>query len=174
MNNVCKFVYAAVLGLLANQAVAGSLGPTSNDNSTVTLEIPDTVKVSDVADVPLGEYDPTQATLDGEVSFCVFRNGGDNYQLKLTTDIGDFKVGSVTASESIPFSAVLVDPADATHTETLSYDTFTTGTWTGSPAADCNSSDNARLEVSLAQAQLHAASTADDYQAVITVDVAPI
>lgn len=173
MNKMNKIAAALTLTFAASSTFAGSLGDTSSDTSTVSLEVTDKVQVSNISDIPLGAYNGTDATLTGNASYCVFRNGGDNYRLKLTTDQGGFEVTSPTTTDTIAFSAKIDDDGDASDGTAINYDTFSAN-MSGSDATDCNSTNNGSVHVTFLQADLLAASSANDYQAVVTVYVEPI
>ena len=174
MNNVTKTITGIAFAMIANGAMAGSLGDDSSDTSTVTLEVTDKVQVSSISDISLGAYNGTDANMNGGTSYCVFRNGGDNYRLKLTTDqAGGFEVKSATTSDTIDFTAKIDTDTDASDGTAILH-----GAWSanmaGSNQTNCGGSDNCALYVEFAQADLLAVSSGNDYQAVITVFVEPI
>ncbi len=173
MNNFSKSITAIAFALASSSAFAGTLGDDSSDTSTVTLEVTDKVQITSISDIPLGAYNGTDATLSGGTSYCVFRNGGDDYRLKLTTDEGAFQVASATTSQTIPFTAKVDASNDASTGDDISYDTYSSN-MAGADTVDCDGSDNGALHVSFTQADLLAVSSANDYQAVITVFVEPI
>lgn len=166
---IAGFVFGT---MVAGQAFAGSLGATSSDTSLVTLEIADKVQITEVDNIPLGAYSGT-GVLSGETEYCVHRNGGDDYNLKLTTDTGSFKVSSATTSEDIDFSVMVDDSATAADGEAMTYNTAS-GALAGSAEVDCGGNDNGALEVTFAQEDLLAVSSANDYKATITILVTPI
>ena len=173
MNNFTKkLITGAVLGALAAPALAGSLGSTSSDNSIVSLEVVDLVQISNVDNIALGAYSGT-GVLSGETEYCVFRNGGDDYTVKLTTDTGSFKVSSATTTQDIDFTVKVDADTDASDGQSLTYN-VASAAMAGSSALDCGSSDNGSIEVSFAQADLLAVSSANDYTATMTILVEPI
>jgi hypothetical protein len=173
MNKLNKIMTSAALSILfAGQAFAGTLGATSTDDSVVTLEIVDRVQISNVDNITLGAYSGS-GVLSGSTEYCVFRNGGDNYQVKLTTDTGSFKVSSIIAGEDIVFTAKIDSDNDASNGATVTYNTATAG-MAGATTTNCGTSDNGAIEVSFAQADLLAASSAADYTATMTILVEPI
>ena len=153
-------------------AADGTLGATSSGDTDISLEIVDRVQITNMKDIALGSYSGSGAMVDS-TSFCVYRNGGDQYQLTLTTDTGAFQLDSATTLDSIAFTTKVdadLTPADGAG---IAYNTASAG-MTGAGAVDCGGSDNASLEITFAEAALQAASTAADYQATMTVLVEPI
>lgn len=176
LNNIVTSVAFAAT-LFAGNAMAatdGGLGANSTGTSDVTLQIADRVQITDVHDIALGAYGGT-GTMTGTADFCVYRSGGDNYQLTVTTDNGAYAVTSATSGDTIPFAAKVDDSLTAsTSGEALSYNTATSTALVGSNSLTCGGTDNAQLYVSFAEADLQAASTANDYQATVTLYVEPI
>jgi len=140
MNRFNKTLTIVAFSLAAGQAAAGTLGDTSSDTTTVSLEVTDKVQVSNISDITLGAYNGTDATLAGGTSYCVFRNGGDDYRLKLTTDQGTFDVASPTTLDTISFSARVDSDNDASDGTAIAYDTYS-ATMSGSDATDCDSTN---------------------------------
>ncbi|MCB1692524.1 MAG: hypothetical protein KDI19_07130 [Pseudomonadales bacterium] len=179
MNNFSKkivtgFAFAASFAAMnAMAATQGSLGADSTATSDITLEVADRVQITSVEDITLGAWSGS-GNLTGSTDFCVYRSGGDDYQLTLTADTGAFQVDSATASDSIAFTAKVDDDLDASDGESLAYNTATSAALAGSSSFTCGGSDNAQLEVTFAEAALQAASTANDYQATVTLLVEPI
>ena len=178
MNNLKKIVtgFAFAASLAAGNAMAatqGSLGADSTGTTDVTLEIADRVQITSISDIVLGAWSGN-GDLVGSTDFCVYRSGGDDYQLTLTADTGSFVVESATTLDSIAFSANVDDDLDASDGETLAYNTASAVALTGSNSFTCGGNDNAQLEVTFAEAALQAASSAADYQATVTILVEPI
>ena len=178
MNKLNKMVtgVAFAASVLAGNAMAatdGSLGVDSTGTSNISLSIADRVQISSVEDIALGAWGGT-GDMTGFTNFCVYRSGGDNYELTVTADTGAFQVDSATTGDSIPFSAKVDDDLDASNGEALTYNTATTVALIGSNSVTCGGADNAQLLVTFAQANLQAASTANDYQATVTIYVQPI
>ena len=151
----------------------GTLGATSSGTSDITLEIADRVQITSVEDITLGAWGGS-GDMVGTTEFCVYRSGGDDYAVTLTADTGAFQVGSVTTLDNIAFSVRVDDDLDASDGESLSYNTQSAVALAGSSSLTCGGGDNAEVEVTFAEAALQAASTANDYQATITILVEPI
>ena len=110
---------AMLLAIVASNASAGSLGTTSSDTTTVKVGILDIIRIDDVSNIDLGDYNGTDATMTGTASYCVFRNGGASYRLKATTDHGDFIVESKKSKDTIPFVARIDSDTDASNDDVL-------------------------------------------------------
>ncbi|MBO6557443.1 MAG: hypothetical protein JJ934_04055 [Pseudomonadales bacterium] len=173
MNNFSKTVTGIALALATSTSLAGTLGDDSSDTSLVTLEVTDKVQISNISNIPMGEYNGTDATWSDGTSYCVFRNGGDQYRLKLTTDEGAFQVASATTGDTIPFTAQVDSDADASDGAAIAYDAWSAN-MNGASATDCSGADNGSIEVTFTQANLLAVSSGSDYKATITVFVEPI
>ena len=174
-NNIVTGV-AFAASLFAGNAMAatdGTLGTDSTGTSLVSLSIADRVQISGISDIALGAWSGS-GNMTGYTNFCVYRSGGDNYQLTATTDNGAFAVTSATTGDTVPFTAQVDDSLDASAGETLSYNTATSTALVGSSSLTCGGTDNAQLLVSFAQSDLQQASTANDYQATVTIYVQPI
>jgi spore coat protein U-like protein len=161
----------------ASQAMAatdGTVGLTSTGTSVVSLTVNDRVQISSVADIALGAY-AGSGNMSGQSTYCVHRNGGDNYRLTLTTNEGAFQVSSATTSDIIPFTVNVDDDTDASvGGEAMSYNTASAVAMVGHVSAACGGADNAALEVTFAEANLQAVSSASDYNATMTILVEPI
>ncbi len=173
MNKFSKVLTTVAFSLAASQAAAGTLGDTSSDTSTVSLEVTDKVQISNISDIPLGAYNGTDATMTGGTSYCVFRNGGDDYQVTLTTDQGAFNVASATTLDTIAFSAKVDADNDASDGAAIAYNTASAA-MSGAATTNCGGANNGAIHVTFLQADLLSASSANDYQAVVTVLVEPI
>ncbi|MCB1644178.1 MAG: hypothetical protein KDI36_01930 [Pseudomonadales bacterium] len=176
MNTFAKIITASALALISSASMAatdGSLGADSTGTSDLSLTINDRVQITGVDDIALGAYSGS-GVLTGETEFCVYRNGGDNYKVTLTTDQASFVVKSATTLDTIAFSASIDDDLDASDGESLTYNTASAVALAGSNSVTCGGSSNAALQVSFAEAALQAAASANDYQATVTVFVEPI
>lgn len=162
--------------LFAGQAMAasdGTLGATSTGTSLVSLTVNDRVQISSVADIALGAYAGT-GTMSGQSTYCVHRNGGDDYTLTLTTNEAAYQVASASTGDTIAFTVLVDDDNDASAGgAALAYNTAS-GNLVGHVAAACGGADNAAIQVSFTEANLQAVSSANDYQATVTMLVTPI
>lgn len=187
MNKLSKIATGVAITscLMAGQAFAstdGMLGVDSTGTSRISLAIADRVQISGISDINLGVWSGS-GNMSGSTDFCVYRNGGDNYQLTATTDNGAFQVSSGTTLDTIPFSASISMLGSSgskhskwwdAHNRALKYNRATNTTLTGSDSLTCGGSYNARLQVDFAQRDLQKASSANDYKATLTLYVQPI
>jgi len=150
----------------------GTAGPTSSGDSLVSLTINDRVQITSITDIALGAYGGT-GDLTGETEFCVYRNGGDDYQLTLTSDTTGFWVKSTTTTDTIDFVAKVDDSLDASSGEVMAQGAASGVALTGANSLNCGGVDNAAMYVSLLEADLQAAPTSV-YQATVTMLVEPI
>ncbi|MEX1237572.1 MAG: hypothetical protein WD994_04805, partial [Pseudomonadales bacterium] len=106
---VTGFAFAAAMSTgQAMAATQGALGVDSTGTTDVSLEIADRVQISGVEDIALGAWGGS-GDLAGTSQFCVYRSGGDDYQMTLTTDTGSFLVSSVSTGDDIAFTAKIDD-----------------------------------------------------------------
>lgn len=164
---------SAWIAAAAYAASDGTAGATSTGTSDVSLTINDRIQISSVADIALGAYSGSGA-LTGQSDYCVFRNGGDNYKINLTSSTGAFQVDSALTGDSIAFTVRVDDDADASNGEALGYGVDSTVAMAGAASLTCGGSDNASMYVSFAEVDMLAVSTASDYQATVTMLVSPI
>lgn len=173
MNNLSKILTSvAVSALFSAQAMAatdGTVGVDSTASSDVSLSVADRVQISNVKDIAFGTYGGTGDLVENS-SYCVYRNGGGDYQLTLTTIEGSFEVTDGT--NTIPYAVKVDDSADASLGTAMTYNTAA-GPLVGSPAVDCGGTDNAAMEVTFSEADLQAAGTAA-YSGTVTLYVEPI
>lgn len=176
LNNIVKGITLVAGIAAAGQAMAasqGSLGADSTGTTDISLEVVDRVQITNMKDIALGTYSGAGALVNN-TSFCVYRNGGDDYALTLTADTAAFEIASATTTDSIAFTARVDGDTDASNGQAVVYNTQTGTPMAGSSSTNCGGSDNASLEVTFAEADLQAASSAADYQATVTVYVQPI
>lgn len=173
MNNLRHIMTSvAVTALFSAQAMAatdGSVGTTSSGTSQVSLDVADRIQISNVEDIALGTYGGT-GDLNENMSYCVYRNGGGDYELTLTTDQTDFLVTDGT--NTIPFAVQVDGDADASDGSSINYN-IASAAMAGSDAADCSGVDNGAMYVNFSEADLQAAPTST-YQATVTLLVEPI
>lgn len=151
----------------------GTAGPTSSLDSIVTLTINGAIRISQVANIPLGTYAANSVDVVGTSEACVSRNVSGNYNVTVTSANGLFElVGSPTPlTTTIPYSV-------AWRTGANPYDTLTYGTASGSYAADvttiapCTAADQ-KLQVTVPFAGMNV-SEAGNYQDTLTVLVSPL
>ncbi len=176
LNKIAQGIALVASITAAGSALAasdGSLGDDSTGTTDISLTIVDKVQISNMKDIAIGTYGGT-GDLTPSTSFCVYRNGGDDYKLTLSADTGAFQLDSATALSSIPFTVKVDDDLDASDGEATTYNTETSVALSGAATTNCGGSDNASMQLTFAEANLQAAPTANDYQATMTVFVEPI
>ena len=162
--------------IFATQAIAaqnGTLGSDSTGMSDISLDILDRVQITGVTDIDLGIFDGTNG-MTGSTAFCVYRSGGDNYTMTITTQDGTLEVASAIALDSIGFTVKVDGDIDASNGEAITYGISTSNLFTGSSVINCGGANNASLEVSFAAADLLVATAATDYTATVVILVQPI
>lgn len=154
----------------------GTAGPTSSLDSRVTLTINGAVRISQVADIPLGVFDPMVVMpMVGTSEACVGRAGGPNYTVTVSSVNGAFQLRdplAVAPATPIPYSVAW--RVGATAYTTLGYNTAS-----AAYAADTNDlsvpcvAGDSKLQVTVPYAGMNA-SQAGNYEDTLTVLVAPI
>ncbi|MDZ7685208.1 MAG: hypothetical protein U5O39_09610 [Gammaproteobacteria bacterium] len=175
LTNIAKGIALAASLTAAGSAMAasdGSLGADSTGTSDISLEIVDRVQISNMKDITIPAYSGT-GDLSPDTTFCVYRNGGDDYKVTLTTDTTGFQLESGGTGDAVPFTAKVDDDLDATDGEAVT-DANPSSALSGSVSVTCGGSDNASIALNMTEADLQAASSGNDYQSTMTVFVEPI
>ncbi|MDZ7685210.1 MAG: hypothetical protein U5O39_09620 [Gammaproteobacteria bacterium] len=121
LNNIAKGIALVASLTAAGSAMAasdGSLGADSTGTSDISLEIVDRVQISNMKDITIPAYNGT-GDLTPDTTFCVYRNGGDDYRVTLTTDTTGFQLESGSTGDAVPFTAKVDDDLDATDGEAV-------------------------------------------------------
>ena len=176
MNSLNRILTATALSgaLLTLPAMAeeqGSLGTTSTGKSDVSLTIADRVQITGMDNIPLGTYSDKGDLVYNE-AYCVYRNGAGNYKVNVTTDDAEFKVVSANASDEVAFTVRVDGDNDASNGAAILHGADS-GNVTSAATTDCGGGDNGAIEITLTEADLQAAQTANDYTATITILVTP-
>lgn len=171
-------VAMAVAGLsLSSVSMAGpggTAGPTSSQNSILTLQINGAIIINQVADINLGIFDPTVvADVIGTSQACVGRAGGTDYSVTVTSANTSFNLVDPLTVTPIPYQVAWRDNSAEAYT-TLSYG-VASGTYTADQASvgPCGGETDNKLQVTVPYAGMNA-STAGIYQDTLTVLVAPL
>ena len=146
---------ASVLGMVAaglvwwfeaHAATQGQVGAASTATATVSLTIPERVRLSGVADMSLGQW-PGAGGLTGSQTVCVYSNGDGHYRL---TQAGQARLFNGT--DSLPYQVYFNDAPSPSGGAALVADTPLVGqTGANTQAADCSQggpSAAVRVEVS--------------------------
>lgn len=172
-NKVLATVIAGLISSASMAAVDGTMGATSTGQIDLDLEVLDSVEITALDDVDFGQYGGTDVGgLNAGDAYCVFVNGGDDYNITPTSSNGKFSLVG-TLGDEIDYTVKLVDAATgASSAAAVSYNNAS-ATFSGSNARDCGSSDNASVDVSITEAEIRAAST-DTYSDTLILLVSPI
>ncbi len=82
LSATCAGVMAAASAQAATQGIAG---PTSTGTLAVTMDILEEVKISNLADIALGQYVPGGGDLTGTSPVCVYYNNANQYDITPTS-----------------------------------------------------------------------------------------
>lgn len=157
---------ASALAAPAENAV----GTTSHATSNLSLTVPGMVQIVGVDDITFGTFNGTDDVI-GSTQFCVFRNGGGNYNLTVSASDNVFDVNSGT--DSVAFSVLVDDDTDASVGGSAASDSVAVTGLVDDTAANCSASgDNASMQVTFAAADLLAAPSTT-YTETLTLTVAP-
>lgn len=152
----------------------GTAGPTSSQNSLLTLQINGAIIINQVADINLGIFDPTNpADVVGVSQACVGRAGGTDYSVTVTSVNGSFQLEDPATVTPIPYTVAWRDNAAGAYSA-LGY-----GVASAAFVADqasvgpCAGETDDKLQVTVPYAGMNA-STAGTYNDTLTVLVSPL
>lgn len=176
MNNPLRFAGFALTALALNVSAAtdGSLGSTSTGQLDLDLEVLDSVEITQLTDIDFGQYGggDTGDINDGD-SFCVYVNGGDDYTITPSSSNGSFVLTGSNFADEIEYSVRFAGAATgASSVDATTYNTAS-ATFQGSVKRDCDGSDNASLDVHIAEQEIRD-STTDTYADTLILLVNPI
>lgn len=167
----------AALSLAAFTATAatdGDLGSTSTGQLDLDLEVLDSVEITQLTDIDFGQYGggDTGAINEGD-SFCVYVNGGDDYSITPTSSNGSFVLTGSEFADEIEYSVRFVGASTgAAEASATTYNTVSQ-TFKGSVKRDCDGTDNASVDVNIAEQEIRDATT-DAYADTLILLVNPI
>jgi hypothetical protein len=172
-NKVLATVIAGLLSTSAFAATDGTLGSTSEGRIDLDLEVLDSVEITALNDIDFGQYGggDTGDINDGD-AYCVFRNGGDDYNITPTSANGKFALVGVLGDE-INYTVKLAGAATGADSASAVSYSDTSATFSGSASRDCGSADNASVDVSIVESDIRAVST-DTYSDTLILLVSPI
>ena len=169
------FILSSVFAVSGYAATAdGSLGATSTGNVDIDLEVLDSVQISSLDAVDFGTYGgaDTGARNQGD-AYCVYVNGGDNYTITPTSSSGAFELSGAVFSDTIPYDVKVIGAATGAAAATsLAYNTAS-ASFSGSSSLTCGGTNNASLDISIAEQDIRDAST-DLYSDTLILLVSPI
>lgn len=165
---------SAAISTAALAATDGDLGATSTGQIDLDLEVTDSVEISALDDLDFGSYggSDTGGINTGD-AFCVYVNGGDDYNITPTSSNGSFVLIGDTDADEIEYSVKFVGAATGAASATATAYNTSSATFQGSTYRDCNSVNNASLDVSIAEQEIRDATT-DTYQDTLILLVNPI
>jgi spore coat protein U-like protein len=179
VGSMVALVSILVSSLAAAQTQDGSLGATSTGQIQIDLEILDSVEITSLDTIDFGQYGGAST---GDVnqgdSFCVYVNGGDDYTITPTSSNGadsdgDFVLIGDNDGDEIKYTVRFVGAATgASSASNTTYNTASS-TFQGSVRRDCNSSDNASLDINIAEQEMRDATT-DTYTDTLILLVNPV
>lgn len=152
----------------------GSLGATSTGNVDIDLEVLDSVQISALDAIDFSTYGgaDTGSRNQGD-AYCVYVNGGDNYTITPTSSNGAFELVGAVFADSIPYDVKITGAATgAAAAASVDYNTAS-ASFSGSSSLTCGGSNNASLDVSIAEQDIRDAST-DLYADTLILLVSPI
>lgn len=155
-------------------ATDGDLGATSTGQIDLDLEVTDSVEISALNDLDFGSYggSDTGGINTGD-AFCVYVNGGDDYNITPTSSNGSFVMIGDTDADEIEYSVKFIGAATGAAAAAATAYNTPSATFQGSVYRNCNSINNASLDVSIAEQEIRDATT-DTYQDTLILLVNPI
>jgi hypothetical protein len=140
-NKVLATVIAGLFTSAAFAATDGTLGSTSTGQVDLDLEILDSVEISALNDIDFGQYGGGDTgDINAGDAYCVFVNGGDDYNITPTSSNGKFSMVG-TLGDEIDYTVKLAGAATgASSASAVNYGS-TSSTFSGSNARDCGSAD---------------------------------
>lgn len=159
---------AVAMATSSYAVVQGDLGFTSTGSVEISLNVADEVRINNLADIDLGDFDGSDAT--GSTPACIFRNSG-NAGFELTAN-GDGTAGAyqlADAANSLPYSVSINTGGADTDLDANAPATFTSA----SNSVDCAvGGNNATISVTVDSADA-AALPASAYTGTLTLVVSP-
>ena len=161
-------------GRFRAEAIGGSSGTrTHGRNLVMTLRISEIVRISSLDNVLLGPWGGS-GDLSGDETFCVYSNNDSaGYTISFSSPNesgGVFRLSNGSGTEFVDYQLEFADSVGGAGSA------VGTGSLVGNgsnSASDCGSVDNARLSVSVSEANLGSA-TPDSYSDTVTILVAPL
>ena len=161
--------------MAAAQTQDGSLGATSTGQIDLDLQVLDSVEITSLTSIDFGTYGAgNTGDINSGDSFCVYRNGADGYTITPTSSNGSFALaGTDSNADTIEYTVRLNGAATgASSASAVSYNTASS-TFNGSVFRDCSSTDNASIDVHIAEQEIRDATT-DSYSDTLILLVNPI
>lgn len=152
-------------------ATQGSLGLSSTGSVDITLSIPDSVRIQNLVDIPLGQADGVNA-LSGSSPACVFRNGASgNYQITASGSGAANAFTLASGGNTIAYTATYDDGSGASALTTGVALTGQTGADNASQDCSTGANNNGTIAVSVSAAAQNGAAVGN-YSGTLTLTVA--
>ena len=170
--------YALPLILTTTPAAAqtgdGNIGSISSGQVELGIEVLDSVQVSALDSLDFGTYGGSDSGgLNLGDAFCVYVNGGDQYTITLTSANSAFKLIGTTFANEIDYVVRFNGAADGAESAPQTLYSATSSPFSGSQVLDCNSVNNASIDLSISEQAIRDAST-DTYADTLILVVNPI
>lgn len=173
-NKVLATVIAGLLGSSVMAATDGTRGSTSTGNVNLNLEVLDSVEISALNDIDFGQYGGTDTgDINAGDAYCVYVNGGDDYNITPTSANGKFALVGDTTADEINYTVKLAGAATGANAAAAVSYNAASATFGGHAARNCGNADNASVDVSITEADVSAVST-DTYSDTLVLLVSPI
>lgn len=173
MKKITKIGFGALsLAILAvgYAATQGTLGPTSTGTVTISLTVPQLVRISGLSDIALGTVNGP-FPVAGNTTACIYSNNSGNYAVTVTGN-GTASAFTVAgpASYALPYTASWTSNAGtAPLTTNVKLDGQTGASTT---SVNCSGVNNATFAVSFAETDI-AAAPAGGYTGIATIVISP-
>ncbi len=167
-------VLTSVLSPAVMAAENGELGATSTGQIELDLEVTDSVEITALNDIDFGSYGGGDTgDINAGDAFCIYVNGGDDYTVTPTSANGSFVLLGSNFADEIEYEVKIAGSATGAETaDGVDYNS-SSATFQGSFYRDCNSTNNASLDISIAEQQIREATT-DTYSDTLILLVNPI
>lgn len=162
-----------LFSLSAVAATDGALGATSSASSTVSLTIPELVRVSGVKDMNLGAF--SGSSLSANTDLCVYSNATGGYQVRISDNNAQagFALASEDSDSIVPISVAWNNTAGTSGAQIVGRGAAVVATGADTKQADCATNGaNANISIDVNKAAMMAAAPGS-YAAILTVMVEP-
>lgn len=156
-------------------ATDGSLGATSTGSSTVTVTVPNLIRITGISDIALGSFSGSGA-MTGFDDVCIYTNlAAGTYQVTATGSGTSSAFTLASGGNTLAYSAYWNDTSGTNTGEAQLTATtpLTTQSGANTSSETCSGGTNARFRVLIAEAALLAAQ-AGSYTGTLTLAVEPM
>lgn len=161
-------------GLANAQTADGTLDATSTGQVDLDLEVTDSVEISALSAIDFGSYGGGDTGgISQEIGFCVYVNGGDGYTITPSSANSKFALVGSSGGDEIEYSVKFAGAATGAASANAVAYSNASATFNGSRLRDCNSNNNASLDISIEEQEIRDAST-DTYADTLILLVNPV